>query len=90
MRVRDHGQGLHPDDVAKVGARFFRGRQHQNVPGTGLGLAIVRARVDDLGGSMVVSTPSDGGLEVRVVLSAVTGDALGSSAPPPDEGATGR
>ncbi|MFE6510095.1 ATP-binding protein [Nocardioides sp. NPDC057767] len=90
VRVRDHGQGLHPDDVAKVGARFFRGRQHQNVPGTGLGLAIVRARVDDLGGSMVVSTPSDGGLEVRVVLSAVTGDALGSSAPPPDEGATGR
>ncbi|MFD7075608.1 ATP-binding protein [Nocardioides sp. NPDC059952] len=87
VRVRDHGQGLHPDDVAKVGARFFRGRQHQNVPGTGLGLAIVRARVDDLGGSMVVSTPSDGGLEVAVVLPAVTGDALGNIALPPDEGA---
>ena len=87
VRVRDHGQGLHPDDVAKVGARFFRGRQHQNVPGTGLGLAIVRARVDDLGGSMVVSTPSDGGLEVRVVLSTATGGARGSSAPLPDEGA---
>lgn len=90
VRVRDHGQGLHPDDVAKVGARFFRGRQHQNVPGTGLGLAIVRARVDDLGGSMVVSTPSDGGLEVAVVLPAATGDALGNSAPPPDEGAGAR
>lgn len=90
VRVRDHGQGLHPDDVAKVGARFFRGRQHQNVPGTGLGLAIVRARVADLGGSMVVSTPSDGGLEVAVVLSAVTGDALGSSAPLPDAGAEAR
>ncbi|MEI7057169.1 HAMP domain-containing sensor histidine kinase [Nocardioides sp. CCNWLW239] len=90
VRVRDHGQGLHPDDVAKVGARFFRGRQHQNVPGTGLGLAIVRARVDDLGGSMVVSTPSDGGLEVAVVLPAATADALGNSALPPDEGAGAR
>ncbi|MEU6136672.1 HAMP domain-containing sensor histidine kinase [Nocardioides sp. NPDC047086] len=90
VRVRDHGQGLHPDDVAKVGARFFRGRQHQNVPGTGLGLAIVRARVDDLGGSMVVSTPSDGGLEVAVVLSAVTGDAHGNSAPLPGGGAEAR
>lgn len=90
VRVRDHGQGLHPDDVAKVGARFFRGRQHQNVPGTGLGLAIVRARVDDLGGSMVVSTPSDGGLEVTVTLSAVTGDAHGNSVPLPDGGAEAR
>ncbi|UUZ44197.1 HAMP domain-containing sensor histidine kinase [Janibacter limosus] len=43
VRVVDHGPGLHPDDPAKVGARFFRGRTHQNVQGTGLGLAIVRA-----------------------------------------------
>lgn len=85
LRVRDHGEGLHPDDAAKVGARFFRGRHHQNVPGTGLGLAIVQAQLDDLGGSLVVSAPSDGGLEVSVILPAATGDVRGSSAGRPDE-----
>lgn len=81
VRVRDHGPGLHPEDVGKVGARFFRGRQHQNVPGTGLGLAIVRAGLDELGGSLVVSSPVEGGLEVSLRLQAATGDARGSSAP---------
>ena len=68
LSVRDHGPGLHPDDAAKVGARFFRGREHQNVPGTGLGLAIVVARVDDVGGSLAVTAPDGGGLQVEVRL----------------------
>lgn len=68
LAVRDHGPGLRADDVGKVGARFFRGRDHQNVAGTGLGLAIVRARVEDSGGSFAVATPPDGGLAVTVRL----------------------
>lgn len=81
VRVADGGPGLHPDDVAKVGARFFRGRAHQNVPGTGLGLAIVRARLADCGGDLEVgpawspgadeaSTNPTGGLAVTLVLPA--------------------
>jgi signal transduction histidine kinase len=66
LSVRDGGAGLHPEDVPKVGSRFFRGRQHQNVPGTGLGLAIIRARVEDVGGSMAVRPAAGGGLEVEV------------------------
>lgn len=68
VSVVDHGSGLHPDDVAKVGSRFFRGRAHQNVPGTGLGLAIVRARLADCGGSIDVVSPAGGGLAVTLVL----------------------
>jgi signal transduction histidine kinase len=68
VAVRDHGPGLHQDDVDKVGARFFRGREHQNVSGTGLGLAIVRARVEAVGGSFEVSRPVGGGLRVEVRL----------------------
>ena len=68
LTVRDHGPGLHADDVDKVGARFFRGREHQNIDGTGLGLAIVRARVEDFGGSFAVGTAEGGGLAVRVGL----------------------
>lgn len=80
LSVRDHGPGLPDDDVAKVGDRFFRGREHQNVPGTGLGLAIVRARVADVGGGLVVQRVTDGGLRVSVVLRP---GSPGSSAPRP-------
>ena len=69
LSVRDHGPGLPADDVDKVGARFFRGRAHQNVAGTGLGLAIVRARVEDVGGWFEVARPEDGGLVVTVRFS---------------------
>jgi signal transduction histidine kinase len=86
LSVRDHGAGLDPDDVPKVGARFFRGRRHQNVSGTGLGLAIVRARVADLGGTLAVRLVEGGGLQVEVGLVRVAPlrpAAPGSSAPSP-------
>lgn len=70
ISVVDGGPGLHPDDVAKVGSRFFRGRTHQNVPGTGLGLAIVRARLADCGGWIEVDSPEEGGLSVTFGLPA--------------------
>lgn len=70
IEVRDEGPGLHPEDAAKVGARFFRGRAHQNVAGTGLGLSIVQARLADLDGRLVVTTPPEGGLSVALRLPA--------------------
>jgi signal transduction histidine kinase len=84
--VRDHGTGMDPEDVAKVGDRFFRGRTHQNIAGTGLGLAIVRARVQDAGGRLLVELAPGGGLEVCVVLRRVSAGSAGSSAAPPDAG----
>ncbi len=86
LRVRDHGPGLHPEDVGSVGARFFRGRQHQNVPGTGLGLAIVQARLADIGGTLEVCLAKGGGLQVDAWFPAVSDGARGSSAPPPGGG----
>lgn len=83
LRVRDGGPGLEDDDLAKVGARFFRGRRHQNVPGTGLGLAIVRARLEEVGGSLVVTRPEGGGFQAEIVLPAATGGAPGSTGPHP-------
>jgi signal transduction histidine kinase len=82
--VRDYGTGMPADDVAKVGDRFFRGRQHQNIAGTGLGLAIVRARVRDAGGRLEVAAAEGGGLAVSVVLPRVRAGSPGSSAAPPD------
>lgn len=90
LGVADRGPGLDEEDVTKVGARFFRGRRHQNVPGTGLGLAIVRASVEGVGGSLRVTSGECGGLRAEVVLVGVSGDAPGSSAPPPGAAPTAR
>ena len=90
LRVRDHGPGMVADDVAKVGDRFFRGREHQNVVGTGLGLAIVRARVHDVGGRVDIGLAEGGGLEVSVRLARVRAGSAGSSAAPPDAGPPAR
>lgn len=90
VRVRDHGPGLDAEDVEKVGTRFFRGRQHQNIAGTGLGLAIVRARVLDVGGSFAVKPASGGGLQVEVRLPAFNLAVHGNSAGPPGEDPTVR
>lgn len=86
LTVRDHGPGLDAEDVAKVGARFFRGRQHQNISGTGLGLAIVRARVLDIGGEFVVTSATGGGLAVQTRFPEFTPVAPGSNGPLPGEG----
>lgn len=90
VTVRDHGSGLDAEDVDKVGARFFRGRQHQNIVGTGLGLAIVRARVLDIGGGFAVSAAAGGGLQVQTRFPGLTSAARGSSAPPRDAGPAAR
>ncbi|HMN22587.1 MAG TPA: sensor histidine kinase N-terminal domain-containing protein [Ottowia sp.] len=42
LSVLDDGPGLAPDELGRVGERFFRGR-HARPGGTGLGLAIARA-----------------------------------------------
>lgn len=80
LRVRDYGPGLDAEDIEKVGARFFRGRRHQNIAGTGLGMAIVRARVLDLGGEFAVAPACGGGLQVEVRLPRFTPAARENSA----------
>jgi signal transduction histidine kinase len=71
VSVRDHGPGLRPEELAQATGRFWRSREHQNVPGTGLGLAIVKQIVDRVDGKIILSNPEGGGLLVRVELHAV-------------------
>src|SRR6266702_1348727 len=72
VSVRDHGPGLKSEELGMATGRFWRSREHQNVPGTGLGLAIVRQIVERANGKLLLSTPKDGGggLLVRIELPA--------------------
>jgi signal transduction histidine kinase len=55
IRIEDHGQGIAPEDQARVFTPFIR-LANQNVPGTGLGLAVCRKIVEGMGGIIWVES----------------------------------
>jgi signal transduction histidine kinase len=63
VRVRDHGEGIAPEETTRIFRRFYRvdKSRSQEVPGTGLGLAVTRHLILRHGGSIEVeSTPGEG------------------------------
>jgi two-component system sensor histidine kinase TctE len=73
LSVSDDGPGLPPDELARAGERFFRGRQG-GLPGSGLGLAIARTVAQRHGGAMqVMAGPGGRGLVVNLLLAPPAG-----------------
>ncbi len=63
VTVRDTGEGLAPDDLARVFERFYRvsGRRGENERGgSGIGLTIARGIVAAHGGQVLASSPGRG------------------------------
>jgi signal transduction histidine kinase len=81
VSVKDEGPGLTADELARVGDRFWRSRSQQNVAGFGLGLSIARALLEPAGGYLDILTPTEGGLEVRLLLrrNAVSSSSAGTT-----------
>lgn len=69
IQVRDHGDGIAPQDRQRVFERFERavGRGDQN-GGFGVGLWVVGQLVDAMGGTVAVDEPSGGGALFTVRL----------------------
>jgi signal transduction histidine kinase len=70
ISVSDTGIGIPPEDLERLGDRFFRASNAtaQAIPGTGLGLAIVRTIVEGHGGQMFVASAEGEGTTVRLFL----------------------
>jgi signal transduction histidine kinase len=66
VAVRDEGPGLTPEELTRVGERFWRSRRHQNVDGFGLGLAIARTLLSHCGARLEFRPGSPSGLEVQL------------------------
>lgn len=79
IEVRDNGQGIHPDLLARIFDPFVTTKPSGE--GTGLGLFISREIVHGLGGKITVDSEQGRGTTMRVVLPATT-KTVSSSAPP--------
>ncbi|MFF9652637.1 ATP-binding protein [Streptomyces sp. NPDC014622] len=66
--VADHGPGLTPQELERVGDRFWRSTQHQNVKGSGLGLSISKALLAAGGGSLDCTANEPHGLRVTMTV----------------------
>ena len=58
VSVRDHGIGLSPEQLARVGERFYRVDRSGTIPGTGLGISIVKEILERMKEVAAVETPA--------------------------------
>lgn len=69
IRLRDHGPGVKPDQLARLTEPFYRGDEARTAAlGSGLGLAIVSKTVARMGGEVRLSNHAQGGLVADIQL----------------------
>jgi PAS domain S-box-containing protein len=68
--IVDHGIGMTPEHVGRIGERFFRADRSGKVQGNGLGLALVKEIVSLHKGEMDVTSEPDIGTTITVWLPA--------------------
>lgn len=69
MRVRDHGRGVPPEQLAVLTTPFYRGEAARtSANGSGLGLSIVETVMARMGGVFMLSNSPSGGLAAHIKL----------------------
>jgi two-component system sensor histidine kinase/response regulator len=68
VQITNQGEGMMPEDIARIGAfaQFNRGVQEQQ--GLGLGMAIAKSVVELFGGTLSVDSKPDGDTTVSIAL----------------------
>ncbi len=72
IRITDHGIGMTPEQLERVGERFYRVDKSGKIPGTGLGMSIVKEIVELHGGQLEVSSQPGSGTAVTLWLLGAT------------------
>jgi signal transduction histidine kinase len=68
IEVRDHGEGISPDDLPKIWDRLYRADKSRSQRGLGLGLSLVRAIVEAHGGQATVQSEPGNGATFTLIL----------------------
>ncbi|MEV2268212.1 HAMP domain-containing sensor histidine kinase [Nonomuraea africana] len=79
LTVRDHGPGIHAEELPHVFERFWRSPSARSLPGSGLGLAIVAQAIQEAGGEVRLDNAAGGGAVAWVRLPGSSGDSRSSS-----------
>ncbi len=70
VSVKDNGEGMAPEDQARIFEQFYRIRRHDRpeIPGTGLGLCLARSIARGHGGDIVFTSEAGKGSTFTVIL----------------------
>lgn len=69
LKVRDHGQGVNPEQLSSLSKPFFRGdTARTEATGAGLGLSIVDKAIQRMGGEFELTNTASGGLAAHIKL----------------------
>jgi two-component system osmolarity sensor histidine kinase EnvZ len=69
IKIRDHGVGVAPDQMANLTKPFYRGEAARTAAnGAGLGLAIVEKTVQRMGGAFALNNSTTGGFSANIKL----------------------
>jgi signal transduction histidine kinase len=79
IEVQDQGVGIPPEELQRIGERFFRASTTADLPGTGLGLAITREIVERHGGSLEIESEVGEGSTFRISLPRKRAEELGGA-----------
>ena len=66
--VRDRGEGMPPEEVARLGEPFFQGENAKSRAGTGLGLSIVRLLAEEMQGHVTFESEVGQGTNAMLYL----------------------
>ncbi len=73
LKLRDHGMGVSPDQLANLTQPFYRGEAARTAAnGAGLGLAIVDKTISRMGGTFALVNSRSGGLAAHIKLQRAT------------------
>lgn len=61
IRVADHGRGMSPDEVERIGSIYFRASSSRGTKGSGLGLYMTQKIIAAHGGTLTVESMRDEG-----------------------------
>ncbi len=70
VHIIDHGIGMTPEQLGRVGERFYRADTSGKIPGTGLGMTIVREIIQLHGGSVTLASEAGAGTTVTLWIPA--------------------
>jgi signal transduction histidine kinase len=68
LYIQDHGAGIAPEDLSKIGQKFFRSEPTSHIPGTGLGLFLAEQLLQYQDGHLYITSEVGKGTTIKLYM----------------------